>query len=86
MYCSRSNKILYLCKETTCTINKTLSDYINIATGVLQGTVLGSLPFLIYVNNILESCSNEKVVSYTDNTTVMFTETDWDEVLLKRAL
>ena len=63
-----SNRSLYLC------INNTKSDQRNIAYGVPQGSILGPLFFLIYVNDIqyVEHNSGSRLLS--DDTAILYYE------------
>lgn len=55
------------------------SEYKNINTGVPQGTILGSLLFIIYVNDLLISMP-ENIVSYADDTAILSIGNDWKNV------
>ena len=44
------------------------STYLNINTGVPQGSILGQILFLIYVNDI-NNCSNLNILCFADDTT-----------------
>lgn len=48
--------------------NDYVSDYCEINTGVPQGTVLGPLLFILYVNDLLTSIHGDLIVSYADDT------------------
>lgn len=73
--------INYLSNRSQCVkVNDIFSETQIIKTGVPQGTVLGPLLFLIYINNIgkiFEECS---VIAYADDTALLFSGNSWDEV------
>jgi hypothetical protein len=51
-------------------INNTKSDYATLTTGVPQGSILGPLLFLIYVNDITYSSEYFTFILYADDTTL----------------
>ena len=54
-------------------INNVKSNMLNITTGVPQGSILGPLLFLIYVNDINYTTSYFKFIMYADDTTLLST-------------
>ena len=59
----------YLSDRKQCTIaNDIVSDVHNITCGVPQGSVLGPLLFILYINDITNSVVNSKVSMYADDT------------------
>ena len=52
---------------------KTLeSDYMDIKSGVPQGSILGTLRFSIYINDIVTVSKKFKCLMYSDDTTIYF--------------
>ncbi|GAB0091671.1 hypothetical protein DMENIID0001_065280 [Sergentomyia squamirostris] len=60
-------------------LNGCLSSPARITCGVPQGTVLGPLLFLIYVNDIFRLKVNGNIMGYADDLVVVFRGDDWSE-------
>lgn len=60
-------------------IGQNSSDFKNINTGVPQGTILGPLLFIIYVNDLLTNMPNN-IVSYADDTAIIAIGKKWEDV------
>ena len=60
-------------------MNDTLSDWNAVILGVSQGSILGPILFLIYVNDINNSDQNSKFVKFPDDSTILTTGKDIEE-------
>ncbi len=56
-------------------IQKTQSSLLDIMCGVPQGSILGPLLYLLYVNDIMYSCRS-KILSFADDTTLFISKPD----------
>lgn len=56
------------CRQQTTTINGIVSDQAKMSCGVPQGSTLGPLLFIFYINDLSEYITNVNVKLYTDDT------------------
>ena len=74
--------INYLSNRKQCTIaNNIVSQYRNTTYGVPQGSVLGPLLFLIYVNDITNIIENSKISMYADDTVIYISNRNLDNAI-----
>lgn len=60
-------------------INGSLSGLQTVKIGVPQGTVLGPILFVTYLNSLLTQDIGGTIVSYADDTALIFSGKDWEE-------
>ena len=64
-------------------VNDCNSDYVTINTGVPQGSILGPLLFLIYVNDLTRSSQIASFILYADDTNLFFSDKDVNSLIQK---
>lgn len=71
-YLSNRKQAVELKYHSSHTISNHLSDFEIIKHGVPQGSILGPLLFLIYINDIASCINSQKLVLFADDTSVLF--------------
>ena len=67
----------YLCGRTQCTcVNGSLSPLSEVEFGVPQGSILGPMLFLLFINDISESVKHCQLSLYADDTCLYFSSHD----------
>lgn len=61
-------------------INNCQSHEQYIQHGIPQGTVLGPVLFLIYVNDLLEMNTQGKIISFADDTVILYSGSSWENL------
>jgi hypothetical protein len=75
----------YLSDRSQCVrINEVLSDFSRIVYGVPQGSILGPILFLIYINDLSSYVSCADITLFADDTTVSNAEISMENLLLKK--
>ena len=64
-------------------IGNTLSNCLEIEIGTPQGTALSPLIFLIHINDLLSVKIEGEIIAYADDTALLITAKNWQEVKVK---
>ena len=62
------------------TINGSNSDYMNVLCGVPQGSILGPILFILYINDMCNVSTLLKPILFTDDTNLFYSGKDIDEL------
>ena len=64
--------ITYFCTKQYVSINSSESEQNDIVCGVPQGSILGSLPFILYVNDITNTSHVLDFILFADDTIILY--------------
>jgi hypothetical protein len=74
----------YLTNRMQCVkVNNNISESMNVTIGVPQGTILGPLLFILYINDMFNFIPDNSLVSYADDTAILCSGKNWEEVQIK---
>lgn len=63
-------------------LNNSFSNKQRIRVGIPQGTVIGPILFIVYINSLLMMDIGGMTLSYADDTAIIFSGKDWEETKL----
>ena len=69
-------------RSQKCFVNNLLSDYCTLLCGIPQGTILGPLLFLIYINDLPNCLEHSKPRMYADDTHLTFASNNVEDMNL----
>lgn len=61
-------------------INCSKSNNLNITCGVPQGSILGPLLFLVYINDLSDNIGDSNCILFADDTTILFSEENFNDL------
>ncbi len=71
----------YLRERTQCVqFQNAISEHLSVTCGVPQGSILGPLLFIVYINDLSNVVTQCKVVLYADDTILMYSSQDLAEI------
>ena len=73
----------YLTRSQVVKYNDNLSTVKNVKTGIGQGTILGPLLFIFYINDVIAVTNSLKINMYADDCILYCSGNDWNRMKLK---
>ena len=73
----------YLNRTQVVRFDNNISSELPIVTGIGQGTILGPLIFIFYINDIISSITSLKINMYADDCILFISGNDWNRMLQK---
>ena len=67
----------YLTDRKQSVVNNVKSAYATVSMGLPQGTILGPLLFILYINDIFNFLPKDVIISYADDTAIVSRERTW---------
>lgn len=74
------------CRKQRVCINNTNSDSMEVDYGVIQGSTLGPLLFLVYINNLSVLDLTSKLLLFADDTAIITEGRTWDETFNRASI
>ena len=72
--------ISYLDRTQELTFNNIVSETIKVKSGIGQGTIIGPMIFLLYINDVVTMLPNVHINMYADDCILYTTGNNWDQV------
>ena len=70
----------YFTRSQTVRFNNVISSVLDVKTGIGQGTILGPLMFIFYINDIIQSTGRLKINMYADDCVLYQTGNNWNRM------
>ena len=64
-------KVIFRIDNNMLWLKKKTSETLNITTGVAQGSILGTLLFILYINDLVNASKLLKFLIYADDTSIV---------------